>query len=140
MPSTLNDDVLSSIDRSVLCWLATASADGIPNVSPKEIFTTYKQQTVLVANIASPNSVQNTRDNSQVCLSFVDVFVQKGYKLQGTAKIVLPTESSYAALEVPLAKLTGGIFPIKSIIAIQITAIAPHQHSPHIHHAYAVSL
>ncbi len=35
----LTSDIKKYIDQSVLCWLATVSKDGIPNVSPKEIFT-----------------------------------------------------------------------------------------------------
>lgn len=34
-----SNELLESIDKSVLCWLATASGEGIPNVSPKEMFT-----------------------------------------------------------------------------------------------------
>ncbi|MCB0658923.1 MAG: pyridoxamine 5'-phosphate oxidase family protein, partial [Saprospiraceae bacterium] len=31
----LTSDVKKYLDRSVLCWLATISPDGSPNVSPK---------------------------------------------------------------------------------------------------------
>ncbi|WP_313952801.1 pyridoxamine 5'-phosphate oxidase family protein [Accumulibacter sp.] len=42
----LTDDVLNYIKRSVLCWLATADADGAPNVSPKEVFCAFGRDSV----------------------------------------------------------------------------------------------
>ena len=121
----LNDDVLEYISRSVLCWLATVDGDGAPNVSPKEVFTAFGRQTVLVANIASPNTVRNIQANARVCLSFVDVFVEKGYKLKGVAEVVRRSDGGYAELKAPLVQITGGVFPIHSIIAIEVTAVEP---------------
>ena len=49
-------EIARSIEQSVLCWLATVSADGIPNVSPKEAFLHDGEGRLLVANIASPTT------------------------------------------------------------------------------------
>lgn len=117
--------VLDYINRSVLCWLATVDADGAPNVSPKEVFCAYGSQMVLIANIASPTSVCNIEAEPRVCISFVDVFVQKGYKLKGTADLVRPKDARYAVLETPLLHITQGLFPIRSIIAVQVNAVEP---------------
>jgi len=84
----LTEEIKKYIDKSVLCWLATCNKDGEPNVSPKEMFTWQDEQTLLIAHIASPNSVANIRNNPNVCVSFVDVFVQKGFKLKGRARII----------------------------------------------------
>lgn len=121
----LTDDVLAYIDRSVLCWLATVDAQGGANVSPKEVFAAYGREMVLVANIASPNSVRNIRANSSLCLAFIDVFVQKGYKLKGTGAIVEPSDPRYSQLKQPLEAITQGQFPIRSIIAIAVSAVEP---------------
>lgn len=120
----LSPDVQTYLQRSVLCWLATANADGIPNVSPKEVFAAHGDETVLVANIASPGSIRNVRVNPNVCLSFVDVFAQKGYKLRGTAAIVPKTDPRYAGLEQALQKRAQG-FLIISVIEILVTAVEP---------------
>jgi hypothetical protein len=121
----LSDLVLDYINRSVLCWLATVDADGAPNVSPKEVFCAHGSQRVLIANIASPTSVRNIEAEPRVCVSFVDVFVQKGYKLKGTAEIVRPKDARYSELEPPLLHITKGLFPIRSIIAVQVSAVEP---------------
>ena len=46
---------------SVLCWLATVDDHGMPNVSPKEIFCCHGERELLIANIASPQSVRNIK-------------------------------------------------------------------------------
>ena len=79
----LTTDIKKSIDTCVLCWLATVDKDQQPNVSPKEMFTYLDDHTLLIANIASPNSVRNIAQQPKVSVSFVDVFTQKGFKLKG---------------------------------------------------------
>ncbi len=116
----LNDEIKKYIEKSVLCWLATSDAENIPNVSPKEIFTHLGDEILLIANIASPQSVRNIKQNENVCVSFVDVFVQKGFQLKGKAKIIEKSDKDFDELEKPLLKMTGGNFPIRSIIKIKI--------------------
>lgn len=121
----LTDNVLNYLQRSVLGWLATVDADGAPHVSPKEVFAAHGTDTVLVAHIASPGSVRNIQANPMVCLSCVDVFVQKGYKLRGRAEVVKPTDARYAEFLAPLERITHGAFRIHSIIAIQVQHVEP---------------
>jgi predicted pyridoxine 5'-phosphate oxidase superfamily flavin-nucleotide-binding protein len=80
------EEIIQSINESVLCWLATAPAAGVPNCSPKEAFTFRGESELVIANIASPESVRNIQANPNVCVSFVNVFKQKGFKLSGTAE------------------------------------------------------
>ena len=91
----LTEDIKYYASKSVLCWLATVSAKGQPNVSPKELFVTEHDTHVLIANVASPTSVRNIRENPRVCVSFIDIFVQKGYKLQGIATEASQTLQAY---------------------------------------------
>jgi len=113
------------LDQSVLCWLATASATGQPNVSPKEIFCTYGEDHLLIANIASPGSERNIRENPAVCVSFIDILVQKGGQVKGVAEVVMETEEDFAELAPGLMRLTGGKFPFRSIFKIRIESVKP---------------
>jgi len=71
----MTKEIRDSIDKSVLCWLATVSAENIPNVSPKEIFTYYQTDKIVVANIASPQTAKNIGQNRNVCVIFIDILV-----------------------------------------------------------------
>lgn len=59
----LSEEVLERMETSVLCWLATVSKDGMPNVSPKEAFMHDGHGKILIAHIASPQSVGNLESN-----------------------------------------------------------------------------
>ena len=121
----LTPEVKEYIDRSVLCWLATSSSKNIPNVSPKEVFTYYAENNIIVANIASPQSVKNIKENSQICLSFIDILVQKGFQIRGKAEIISKKDIDYALMENELLKITEGKFPFSSIIKIVVENSKP---------------
>jgi len=116
----LNERVIKSIDSSVLCWLATSSAAGIPNVSPKEVFTHHDKKVLIVANIASPQTVKNIMENENVCISFIDILVQKGYQLKGKAQVIKQDAKVFADYESELLKITEGKFPFSSITEITV--------------------
>ena len=121
----LSPEILASAQKSVLCWLATADAQGQPNVSPKEIFTFYDAEHLLIANIASPRSVRNIAVNPRVCVSFVYVFVQKGFKVLGTARNFRKRDMDYEKWAAPLTAMAGPRFAIRSVIVIRVTKCEP---------------
>ena len=120
----LTDAVREAAHRSVLCWLATVDAEGQPNVSPKEVWAIADEQHVVVAHIASPISARNIAQHPQVCLSFVDVFVQKGFKLLGRAREVLADDPEFATWAKPLLAMVGQRFTIQSVLVIQVQSVA----------------
>ncbi len=121
----LPSEVKSSIHKSVLCWLATVSMENIPNVSPKEIFNVYNSDTVIIANIASPQTVRNIKQNANVCVSFIDILVQKGFQLKGIARILGKKDADFPKMETLLIEMTGGRFPFSTITAITVTHSKP---------------
>lgn len=121
----LNDAIKKSIDTCVLCWLASCDDQFLPNVSPKEIFTHYKENYIIIANIASPQTVKNIKINSKVCISFVDVIIQKGFQLKGTATISDKGSEEFNEMESKLVKMTAGKYPFSSITKIRIDSAKP---------------
>lgn len=121
----LTPDIKNYINNSVLCWLATSSSENMPNVSPKETFAYYGDTQFVIANIASPQTVRNIRQNKNVCVSFIDVFVQKGYQIKGSARIVEKSDPDFAAMETPLLKITQGKFPFSTLTAIVVEQVKP---------------
>lgn len=118
-------DILDCAERSVLCWLATADRRGQPNVSPKEVFRLLPPASVAIANIASPGSVRNLLHNPKVCVSFVDVFVQKGYKLVGEARLVAPDDPEHERWSAPLRAMAGTRFRIRDVILVAVAQVEP---------------
>lgn len=119
----INKEVKKYIQNSVLCWLATSNIQNEPNVSPKEIFTYRDDETLLIANLASPISIQNIQENSKVCVSFVDIFIQKGFKIKGIATLFDVNDVDFKIKVKPLIDLFTDKFPIQTVIEIQVTSV-----------------
>jgi predicted pyridoxine 5'-phosphate oxidase superfamily flavin-nucleotide-binding protein len=96
-----------------------------PNVSPKEMFTYHNEYSIIIANIASPISVRNILENPKVCVSFVDVLVQKGYKLKGEARIITKEDLDYIEKKLLLVNKFSDSYPFRSIIEIKVDKIDP---------------
>jgi predicted pyridoxine 5'-phosphate oxidase superfamily flavin-nucleotide-binding protein len=120
----LNESVREAARRSVLCWLATVDAEGQPNVSPKEVWTIADDQHVVVAHIASPISARNIAQHPRVCLSFVDVFVQKGFKLIGNAREVRAKDAEFTDWAEPLLAMVGQRFTIQSVLVVHVKSVS----------------
>lgn len=121
----IDDHIKKSIQSSVLCWLATVDDLGQPHVSPKEIFAAVDDTHIVIAHIASPHTVRNIANHPKVCLSFVDVFVQKGFKLQGLARIVKAVDPEYLNWAAPLLAMVEGKFKIPSFIVLAVQSVDP---------------
>lgn|SRR5690606_163461 len=119
----INTEVKKYIQQSILCWLATSNIKNEPNVSPKEIFTYGDGETLLIANLASPISINNILENPNVCVSFVDIFVQKGFKMKGIATLIDVNDIDFRRKVKPLIDLFTDQFPIKTVIEIKVTSV-----------------
>jgi uncharacterized protein len=116
--------VRTDIDNSVLCWLATVDPAGVPNVSPKEIFHDYDDDRIVVADIASSNSVKNIKVHPAVCVSFIDVFRQRGFKITGQATIIPREADDFSVVGAHLLKMAGDDYLIRNVISIKIGRIS----------------
>jgi hypothetical protein len=125
MSVLLDHVVKDAAARSVLCWLATADETGQPNVSPKEIFAIVDDEHLAIANIASPQSAKNIRANAKVCVSFIDILVQKGFKITGMATDVRPSAPEFQHWVAPLRAKAGERFPIHSVFVVRTGAVEP---------------
>jgi len=123
-PMKVNDAFREDLGRSVLCWLATIGPEGAPNVSPKEIFALFDEETLVVADIASPNTVRNIQANPRVCVSFIDIFRQKGFKVEGEAAILPRGTPGFETFGRPLLAMAGSDFPVRNVIRIGIARVS----------------
>lgn len=122
---SMNATVRRAAENAVLCWLATADETGAPNVSPKEVFATLGDDRIVIANIASDRSAANVAVNPRVCISFVDLFRQRGFKLEGRAALMGAGDAGYDAALAPLEEATGGLFPIRDVFVVTVEKVSP---------------
>lgn len=117
------DEHRKYFNKSVLCWLATVNKNNEPSVSPKEMFMPFETDKILIANIASPNSVSNIITNNSVCVSILDIYVQKGFKMKGRARIITLDDKDFEVKSILLKSNFTDKFSFKSIIEVTIDRI-----------------
>lgn len=120
----INQAMRTDVENSVLCWLATVDPSGTPNVTPKEIFSCHGDDRIVVADIAWTNTVRNIRSHPSVCVSFIDVFRQRGFKVVGLATVIEPGETNFALVGADLIRMAGNDFPIHHLISVQIERVS----------------
>ena len=73
-----------------------------------------------------------------MCVSFVDILIQKGYQLHGSAQIISKENDAYKELLDRIHSLSEERFPIKSIIKISIEKATWSKHHWETVYGYAV--
>src|SRR5262245_19108697 len=94
----LTDDMKRVLDEQQLGFIATVTPDGKPNLSPKGTTTAWGDDHLVFADICSPTTIANLRNNSAIEINIVDPVVRKGYRFKGMA-IVLSSGEQYDEIE-----------------------------------------
>lgn len=84
----LSEEVKKVISEVRPALVATASKDGKPNVSPKGSFQVLDDEHIAFAEIASPRTIANLRENPQVAAIVFDPATRKGCRVWGKAEIL----------------------------------------------------
>ena len=92
----LTDEMKRVVTEIQLCYAATVTPDGKPNLSPKGSITVLSDDELGFADLASPGTIENLRHNPAIELNVVDPFTRRGFRFKGAAKVV------------KARKLTGG--------------------------------
>jgi hypothetical protein len=84
----LTADMKRVVEEQRLGFVATVCPDGTPNLSPKGTTAVWDDDHLIFANIRSPGTLANLRQNPNVELNVVDPFLRKGYRFKGVASIL----------------------------------------------------
>lgn len=93
----ISTDLQAWINDWRLGHIATTGPDG-PNVSPKGTFQAVDSETLVFAEIRSPNTMRNLAADPRVEVNMVDVFSRKGARFRGTAAFYEMNTAKAAAL------------------------------------------
>jgi predicted pyridoxine 5'-phosphate oxidase superfamily flavin-nucleotide-binding protein len=84
----ISADMKRVVEEQRLGFVATVCPDGTPNLSPKGTTVVWDADHLVFANIRSPGTLANLRQNPSVEVNVVDPFVRKGYRFKGVASIL----------------------------------------------------
>ena len=83
-----DDEIKQFVNFQKLGYVASVSSDGTPNLSPKGTIAILDDSRLVFANIRSPQTITNLRNNPSIEINVIDPFSRMGYRFQGTAKII----------------------------------------------------
>src|SRR5512139_39581 len=84
----LTADMKRVVEEQHLGFVATVCPDGTPNLSPKGTTAVWDPDHLVFANIRSPGTLANLRQNANVEVNVVDPFVRKGYRFKRVASVL----------------------------------------------------
>jgi hypothetical protein len=84
----LTNDMRRVLNEQQLGFVATVCPDGTPNLSPKGTTAVWDDDHLVFADICSPNTIANLRQNPAVEINVAGTLACKGYRFKGVARIV----------------------------------------------------
>jgi hypothetical protein len=111
------------VEQQRLGFVATVCPDGTPNLSPKGTTAVWDDDHLIFANIRSPGTLANLRQNANVEVNVVDPFVRKGYRFKGVASI-LESGPLYDTL-LAFYRERGSRSAIREIVMIRVQTAQP---------------
>jgi predicted pyridoxine 5'-phosphate oxidase superfamily flavin-nucleotide-binding protein len=83
----LTDDMKRVVREQGLGFVATVCPDGSPNLSPKGTTTVWDDDHLVFADLASPATMANLRENPAFEVNVVDPITRTGYRFKGRAEV-----------------------------------------------------
>jgi len=94
----LSEDLKNAINQIKPAMVATASKNGEPNVSPKGSFRVLDDPYLIFADIRSPRTINNLRENPYISAIGYDPSKGKGWRIWGKAVEILSSGDLYEQL------------------------------------------
>lgn len=111
----LTDEMKRVVTEVRLCYAATVTPEGKPNVSPKGSITVLSDDELGFADLASPGTVKNLHHNPFIELNVVDPFTRRGYRFKGRGETV-SDPIAYALI----AKTLGPNYVFTKVVKIHV--------------------
>jgi uncharacterized protein len=116
----LTNEMKRVVAEQQLCYAATVTPDGKPNLSPKGSITVLNDDELGFADLASPGTMENLRHNPSIELNVVDPFIRRGFRFKGRAEVV--TDPAVHAL---VAKTLGPDYPFERVVKVRVEVASP---------------
>jgi len=92
----LTSDMRAVIEAAHLCFAATVTPEGRPNVSPKGTIRVWDNTHLFFLDLASPGTRANLARTPWLELNVVEQLSRRGYRFAGRAELHLPGSTVFA--------------------------------------------
>ena len=115
----LTDEAKKAIGEIRPALVATASKAGKPNVSAKGSLRVLDDEHVLFADIASPRTIANIKENPHVAVICLNAATRKGCRIWGKGEIV----SSGELFDKTTAEFASRNMKVKNVVKVSIDEV-----------------
>ena len=84
----ISEFIKNFLKSQKLGYVATVSDQGLPNLSPKGTIIAWDDNTLVFADIRSPNTIKNLEKNPFLEINVVDPILRKGFRFKGQGTIL----------------------------------------------------
>jgi len=116
----LTPDMRAVIEATHLCFAATVTPDGRPNLSPKGTIGVWDDTRLFFLDIASPGTRANLEYSPWIEVNVVEPLSRRGYRFFGCAELHADGSSVYNAA---LRRIYGETPPRSSVSAVVLVTI-----------------
>jgi len=120
----LTADMRAIIRSAHLCFAATVTPNGRPNVSPKGTIRVWDDHSLFFLDIASPQTRANLAANPWMELNVVDQLSRRGYRFSGQAVIHTAGEVFDDAVAMVVGEESAR-YPVAGVVLLEIGQAAP---------------
>lgn len=103
MDKKLNQDLMDAITQIQPAMVATSNRAGEPNVSPKGSLRILDDNHLAFADLRSPQTIRNLRENPNLQIIGFDPVSRKGWRVWGVAEEILAAGDLYDRFSAPYA-------------------------------------
>jgi predicted pyridoxine 5'-phosphate oxidase superfamily flavin-nucleotide-binding protein len=115
----LTEEAKNAIGTMRPAYVATASKTGKPNVSAKGSVRVLDDEHVVFADVHSPRTIANIKENPQVSILWLDVATRKGCRIWGKGEII----SSGELFDKTAAMLASRNMKINAVVKVTVEQV-----------------
>ncbi len=124
MTQAISCDIVETIDRAALSFVATINADGSAGLAPFASLGVYEGG-LMFADMAASTTFANLRRDPRVAVVVIDFFRRRGFRMTGTAAVWGPGTSEYDVGAERVRATNGAIYPVRAVATVAVDRSVP---------------
>ncbi|HET7613842.1 MAG TPA: pyridoxamine 5'-phosphate oxidase family protein [Gemmatimonadaceae bacterium] len=116
----LTSDMKAVIEATHLCFAATVTPDGRPNLSPKGTIRVWDDSHLFFLDIASPRTRANLQRTPWMELNVVEQLSRRGYRFFGRAEVHPIGSPTYAEALQRVFGDADPAYPVSSVVVLEL--------------------
>ena len=115
----ITSDMRALVQSAHLCFAATVTPEGRPNLSPKGTIRVWDNDHIFFLDIFSPGTRANLQNNPYIEVNVVDQLSRRGYRFFGRAELHRD-DGVYREATKRIYGEEGAKYPVEAVVLIEV--------------------